>query len=153
MVTRTDDQATDALFRALADSTRRDILRRAIGEEQSISSLAERYSMSFAAVQKHVSVLERSALIGKHRRGKEQIVRARPETLRRAAQLLGEFEQLWAERIGRIDALLLDADAQPDAAGTSSPTTPTSTTAPTTSTSIPTTSTSPTTPTEKGRRS
>jgi DNA-binding transcriptional ArsR family regulator len=147
MVTRTDDQATDALFRALADSTRRDILRRAIGEEQSISSLAERYSMSFAAVQKHVSVLERSALIGKHRRGKEQIVRARPETLRRAAHLLGEFEQLWAERIGRIDDLLLDADAPPDAVGTSSPA------AHTTTTSIPTTSTSPTTPTEKGRRS
>ncbi len=97
---------TDAIFRALADSTRRDIVRRAIRQEQSISSLAERYAMSFAAVQKHVSVLERTALIGKTRHGKEQIVRANPETLQRAGRLLGEFEQLWRERLDRFGAAL-----------------------------------------------
>jgi len=109
MVTRESSETeTDAIFRALADSTRRDIVRRAILEEQSISALAEHYSMSFAAVQKHVAVLERSAIIEKQRRGKEQIVRARLDTIRRAGRLLGEFEQLWRGRLQRIDDLLRD---------------------------------------------
>lgn len=107
MVTRElSETETDAIFRALADSTRRDIVRRAILQEQSISSLAERYAMSFAAVQKHVAVLERTTLIQKTRRGKEQIVRANPETLKRAGRLLGEFEQLWRERLDRFGAVL-----------------------------------------------
>lgn len=98
----------DAVFRALADSTRRDIVRRTLGGEQSISTLAERYAMSFAAVQKHVAVLDRCGLVEKQRRGKEQLVRARADTLRRAQELLGEYERLWHDRIGRIDALLAD---------------------------------------------
>jgi len=98
----------DAVFHALADPTRRDIVRRAIRREQSISSLAERYTMSFAAVQKHVAVLERSTLVVKERRGKEQIVRANLGTLRRATRLLDEFEAIWRDRVLRIDALLAD---------------------------------------------
>ena len=98
----------DAVFHALADPTRRDIVRRAIRREQSISSLAERYTMSFAAVQKHVAVLERSTLVVKERRGKEQIVRANLDTLRRATRLLDEFEAIWRDRVLRIDALLAD---------------------------------------------
>jgi len=100
------ESEADAVFRALADTTRRDILRRAIRQEQSISSLAERYTMSFAAVQKHVMVLERSALIRKERRGKEQIVRADLETVQRASRLLGHFERLWTERFERLVELL-----------------------------------------------
>ncbi|WP_382306498.1 ArsR/SmtB family transcription factor [Herbiconiux sp. UC225_62] len=98
----------DAVFHALADTTRRDIVRRAIRREQSISSLAERYTMSFAAVQKHVAVLERSTLVVKERRGKEQIVRANLDTLRRATQLLDQFEAIWRDRVVRIDALLAE---------------------------------------------
>ncbi|SDZ14573.1 transcriptional regulator, ArsR family [Herbiconiux ginsengi] len=98
----------DAVFHALADTTRRDIVRRAIRREQSISSLAERYTMSFAAVQKHVAVLERSTLVVKERRGKEQIVRANLDTLRRATRLLDEFEAIWRDRVVRIDALLAE---------------------------------------------
>jgi DNA-binding transcriptional ArsR family regulator len=98
----------DAVFHALADTTRRDIVRRAIRREQSISSLAERYTMSFAAVQKHVAVLERSTLVVKERRGKEQIVRANLDTLRRATQLLDQFEAIWRDRVLRMDALLAD---------------------------------------------
>jgi DNA-binding transcriptional ArsR family regulator len=109
----------DAVFHALADTTRRDIVRRAIRQEQSISSLAERYTMSFAAVQKHVAVLERSTLIVKERRGKEQIVRANLDTLRRATRLLDEYEAIWRDRVLRIDALLAE-DAAETAAETSS---------------------------------
>jgi len=124
MVTRElSETETDAIFRALADSTRRDILRRAIRQEQSISALAERYSMSFAAVQKHVAVLERSAIIEKQRRGKEQIVRARLDTIRRAGRLLEEFEQLWHDRVQRIDDLLR-ADPLSDDAAAPHPETP-----------------------------
>jgi DNA-binding transcriptional ArsR family regulator len=101
----------DAVFHALADTTRRDIVRRAIRREQSISSLAERYTMSFAAVQKHVAVLERSTLVVKERRGKEQIVRANLDTLRRATRLLDEFEAIWRDRVVRIDALLAEETA------------------------------------------
>jgi len=101
----------DAVFHALADSTRRDIVRRAIRQEQSISSLAERYTMSFAAVQKHVAVLERSTLVVKERRGKEQIVRANLDTLRRATRLLDEYEAIWRDRVLRMDALLADEAA------------------------------------------
>ena len=98
----------DEIFRALADSTRRDILRRSIRQEQSISSLAESYPMSWAAVQKHVSVLERASLITKERRGKQQIVRAQLDTVRRASLLLDRFEQLWRDRITRLDDLLTE---------------------------------------------
>ncbi|MFB2598216.1 ArsR/SmtB family transcription factor [Herbiconiux sp. P17] len=103
----------DAVFHALADTTRRDIVRRAIRREQSISSLAERYTMSFAAVQKHVAVLERSTLVVKERRGKEQIVRANLDTLRRATRLLDEYETIWRDRVLRIDALLSEETPEP----------------------------------------
>jgi DNA-binding transcriptional ArsR family regulator len=71
---RTEDEA-DRLFQALADTTRRDILRRCVGGEPSVSALAGVYPMSFAAVQKHVAVLERAGLVVKERRGREQLVR------------------------------------------------------------------------------
>ena len=106
------ESEADAVFRALGDRTRRDIVRRAIQREQSISELAAHYAMSFAAVHKHVAVLERSALVTKSRVGKEQIVRAAPETLRRATELLGAFEQLWRGRLERITEVLSD-DAPP----------------------------------------
>ena len=96
----------DRAFRALADATRRDILAHAISREQSVSELARRYEMSFAAVQKHVAVLERAALITKERRGREQIVHGNPTTVRRATELLGIFEQLWIERATKIADVL-----------------------------------------------
>lgn len=78
----------DRVFRALSNATRRDILARTLVEEQSVSALARHYDMSFAAVQKHVSVLERAGLLVKRTRGRERVARADPATLRRAAQLL-----------------------------------------------------------------
>ncbi len=88
------DADADRVFQALADSTRRDILARAIEREQSVSALARRYEISLTAVQKHVAVLERAGLIGKRRSGREQIVVANQATLRQAATLLESFEQL-----------------------------------------------------------
>ncbi len=98
----------DRVFHALSDSTRRDILARAIEREQSVSALARRYEISLTAVQKHVTVLERAALINKHRSGREQLVVADPETLRRANQLLETFEQLWIHRTNQIAEILTE---------------------------------------------
>jgi DNA-binding transcriptional ArsR family regulator len=96
----------DLLFHALADATRRDIIERVLHREQSVTSLAAGYAMSFAAIQKHVAVLERAALVRKERQGREQVVHPIPENLRRARQLLEEYELLWRRRIARIDQLL-----------------------------------------------
>jgi DNA-binding transcriptional ArsR family regulator len=100
------EEDVDRIFRALADRTRRDILRRAIQSGESVSVLSRHYQMSFAAVQKHVAVLERAALVTKERHGREQIVHTNRSTLRRAMSLLDAFEQLWIQRIGQITDIL-----------------------------------------------
>ena len=102
------DADVDALFHSLADATRRDIVRRVIEHEQSVSSLASAYAMSFAAVQKHVAVLERASLVVKQRRGREQIVHADPVTLKRARLLLERYESLWRHRAAAIDRVLAE---------------------------------------------
>lgn len=98
----------------MADTTRRDILVRAITCEQSVSSLARHYEMSFAAVQKHVAVLERAALVTKTRRGREQIVRANTTTLRQATELLDAYERLWDQRAKQIAELLAGEEGDGD---------------------------------------
>lgn len=109
MVAQTlSDDDVDRIFKALADRTRRDIVRRTLSEEASISELAKDYEMSFAAVQKHIAVLEAADLVARVPRGRERIIRGNPETIRRAQQLLGHFEQLWRGRIDRLDALLAE---------------------------------------------
>ena len=102
------DAEVDAVFHALADATRRDIVARVIEREQSVSSLAASYAMSFAAVQKHVTVLERASLVAKTRRGRERIVRADPAAIARARALLEHYETLWRHRAARIDAILAE---------------------------------------------
>jgi DNA-binding transcriptional ArsR family regulator len=96
------------LFRALADHTRRDILARVLIGEQSVSALAARYDMSFAAVQKHVAVLEGAGLVRKRRQGRERFVRADPRRLARARDLLTRLEHLWRARVDRLDAILAE---------------------------------------------
>lgn len=107
------DVEIDRIFQALAASTRRDILRRTIGEEQSVSELAREYDMSFAAVQKHVAVLESAELIIKRAAGRERLVRANPEMIARARALLARYEELWRARVDRLDALLAEPDPEP----------------------------------------
>ncbi len=110
-MTETHEDRADALFHALADRTRRDIMRRVLAGEHSVSALAAGYDMSFAAVQKHVSVLEKAGLLTKRRRGREQLARGDVEAVRSVASLLTELEQVWRGRVARIDDLLA---ADPD---------------------------------------
>lgn len=105
---------TDALFRALADATRRDIVARVLVEEQTVSALAARYAMSFAAVQKHVAVLERAELVTKHRVGREARVHGNVRTLERASALLAQLERIWRDRFAQIDDLIPSLDPGED---------------------------------------
>jgi DNA-binding transcriptional ArsR family regulator len=107
-----EEGEVDRIFGALADPTRRDILGRAIGHEQSVSALARQYDMSFAAVQKHVAVLERATLVTKERRGREQIVQANRATLGKAAALLDNYEQLWIQRATQIAEILINSKGE-----------------------------------------
>jgi DNA-binding transcriptional ArsR family regulator len=112
-VTVAADQA-DALFHALADRTRRDILRRVLVGEHSVSGLAEKYDMTFAAVQKHVAVLEKAGLLTKRRSGREQLASGNVEAVRSVASMMSELEQVWRGRIAQIDALLASDLEQED---------------------------------------
>lgn len=108
MLGSSEDRA-DALFHALADRTRRDILRRVFAGEYSVTSLAGAYDMSFAAVQKHVAVLERAGLLKKRRQGREALASGEVEAVRSASALLFELEGIWRGRIGRIEDVLNQA--------------------------------------------
>jgi DNA-binding transcriptional ArsR family regulator len=107
------DETVDELFHALADPTRRDILRRCVAAEPSVSRLAQAYPMSFAAVQKHVAVLERAGLVTKERRGREQLVRTDAGAVGRARHALDELETTWRGRVDRMSDLLAQG-TEPD---------------------------------------
>jgi len=101
-----NEDRADALFHALADRTRRDILRRVLVGEHSVSALAANYDMSFAAVQKHVAVLEKAGWLSKRRNGREQLALGEVDAVRSVASMLVELEDLWRGRIARIDELI-----------------------------------------------
>ncbi len=102
----TREDRADALFSALSDRTRRDILRRVLAGQHSVTALAASYDMSFAAVQKHVAVLEKAGLLNKRRSGREQLASGDVEAVRSVASMLDELESVWRGRVARIDALL-----------------------------------------------
>ncbi len=103
-----DRPEADRLLHALADATRRDIVSVVLGEAHSVSSLARRYPMSFAAVQKHVAVLEEVGLVTKEKRGREQLVRGDVERVRIARAALDQLEQVWRDRVARMDEILAE---------------------------------------------
>ena len=102
------DEQVNKVFRALADATRRDIVRRTLSAEVRVSDLAAAYNMSFAAVQKHVAALEAAGLVTKIAHGRERIVRGQPDTIRHVQELLTAYEDIWRQRISRLDDFLAD---------------------------------------------
>ena len=104
----------DRVFGALADGTRRDIVRRAIYGDEGVAELAGHYPMSFAAVQKHVAILERAGLVAKHRNGRRKIVRTEVDALRIAQGLLKRYEDMWRDRFDRMNQLLQDEAKEKD---------------------------------------
>jgi len=108
VVDRVSEDDVDRMLHALADATRRDIVRRSVSGELSVSRLADGYAMSFAAVQKHVAVLARAGLVSKVRRGRESLVVADPDALARARGALDALENEWRGRVDRMAGLLAD---------------------------------------------
>jgi DNA-binding transcriptional ArsR family regulator len=100
---------TDQIFHALGDATRRDIVTRVMRAPLNVSTLSGFYEMSFAAVQKHVAILERAGLVRKQPHGREQIVHGNPATIRKARRLLDQLEAVWLARIDRLDQLLTES--------------------------------------------
>jgi DNA-binding transcriptional ArsR family regulator len=103
----------DRLFAALADATRRDIVRRAMAGEEGVAEIARHYPMSFAAVQKHVAILERAGLVEKQQVGRRKLVRTNINGLHAAQHLLDRYEHLWRERVGRMTEILSERESQP----------------------------------------
>jgi DNA-binding transcriptional ArsR family regulator len=104
----------DRMFGALADATRRDIVRRSIDGSEGVAELAGHYSMSFAAVQKHVAILERAGLVTKQRIGRRKVVRVNVAGLQAARRLLDRYEELWRGRIDRMTALVTPGPEEED---------------------------------------
>lgn len=109
MVARLTDARLDRVFRALADATRRDIVRRTLVGDVSVSGLAVDYDMSFAAVQKHVAVLEKAGLVRKTSVGRERLVRAELDQIARARACLQQLEAVWRHRLDALDAVLSES--------------------------------------------
>ena len=103
-----EETRADRVFRALADRTRRDVMRRAMNGTLSVSELARMYPMSTTAVQKHVAVLEKAGLVHLKRHGRQLLVQTEIDAVARAQALLVEFEQLWSGRLERIGDVLAE---------------------------------------------
>ena len=112
-----DEDRADALFHALADRTRRDILRRVLAGEHSVSTLAASYDMSFTAVQKHIAVLEKAGLITRRRSGREVLTSGDIAAVRSIGSLLRGLEDIWRGRVTRIDDLLAEPPTRPTSPG------------------------------------
>lgn len=96
----------DRIFQSLSDPTRRDILRRVMQRELSVGELVEKYEMSFAAISKHLKVLENAKLVQKRREGKKYMVALMPDALETADDYLEQYRLLWQSRHDKLEKLL-----------------------------------------------
>ncbi len=96
----------DDIFHSLADPIRRDILRRVMECELSVGELVEKYQVSFAAISKHIKVLEKANLVHKRKEGKKYMVALRPETLEEVDKYLEQYRTMWESRYNKLDSLL-----------------------------------------------
>jgi DNA-binding transcriptional ArsR family regulator len=96
----------DTLFSSLSDPTRRDILSRVALGEQSIGELVKRYEVSFAAISKHLMIMERAKLIIKRKDGRKQMISLAPDALKSADEYLEQYRQMWQGRYDKLDALI-----------------------------------------------
>jgi DNA-binding transcriptional ArsR family regulator len=100
------NQHLDSLFHSLSDPIRRDILHRVAKQESSVGELVSHYNISFAAISKHLKVLEKSQLIKKRKEGKKHMVILAPNTLKSADEYLEQYRKMWQSRHDKLAALL-----------------------------------------------
>lgn len=96
----------DLVFAALSDPTRRDILSRIARSELSISDLVKGYDMSFAAISKHLMIMERAKLLIKRKEGRKQMISLAPEAFQNADAYLEEYRRIQQSRYNKLDALI-----------------------------------------------
>lgn len=96
----------DNIFASLSDPTRRDILSRVAHCELSVGELAAHYNLTFAAISKHLKVMERACLIVKRRDGKKQMVSLAPEALMSADEYLEQYRRMWQSRYDKLETLI-----------------------------------------------
>lgn len=96
----------DTIFASLSDPTRRDILARVARTEMSVGELVKKYDMSFAAISKHLKVMERARLVNKRKEGKKQMVTLAPGALKSADEYLEQYREMWQSRYDKLDALV-----------------------------------------------
>lgn len=108
----------DAIFAALADPTRRDILQRLCAHEMTVGEVAEPYDMSLAAISKHLKILEKARLILKRKHGKERLVSVSPYAFKDASDYLEEYRHLWEERLDSLGRYLASTNTEGDNDGT-----------------------------------
>ncbi len=101
----------DTVFQALADPTRRSMLKSLAGGERNVSDLAAPFRMSFAASAKHVKVLENAGLVRRKVHGRSHIIRLNPAPLAAADKWLRYYEHFWTERLDVLEGLLRAEDA------------------------------------------
>ncbi|MFY1672349.1 ArsR/SmtB family transcription factor [Plantactinospora sp. WMMB334] len=106
MKSAVEDERLDALFTALADRTRRDIVARLSVGEATVKELAEPYAMSMQAVSQHLGVLERSGLISRGRHRQTRPCRLEPAALEAAVSWIDESRRRWSERMDRLETHL-----------------------------------------------
>src|SRR4029453_6223986 len=106
MATTIEDQRLDALFTALSDRTRRDIVARLSGGEATVKELAEPYAMTMQAVSQHIRVLERSGRIRRGRPRHTRPTRLEPAALEVAVSWIEESRRMWSERMDRLETHL-----------------------------------------------
>jgi len=104
------EDALDAAFAALANPTRRAILRRLSHGEASVNALAEPFDMSLPAISKHIKVLEEAGLIERRRVAQSRPCRLAPHSLEAVASWVDEQHDLWNDRFDRLDAQLQHDD-------------------------------------------
>jgi DNA-binding transcriptional ArsR family regulator len=112
--TATEDQRLDAVFTALSDRTRRDIVARLSTGEATVKELAEPYAMSMQAVSQHIRVLERSGLISQGRHRQTRPCRLEPAALETALSWIDESRRTWSERMDRLETRLARLQEQED---------------------------------------
>ncbi len=89
-------------FRALADPTRRDILRLLASNEMSIAEVAENFEMTRAAVKKHLSILSEGDLISVRTDGRSRVNALNPDGLRRVFDWFSYFDGFWDDRLSAL---------------------------------------------------
>lgn len=100
----------DTIFGSLADPTRRDIIARVAQKEYSVGELVSNYDISFAAISKHLKVLEAAQLITKRKKGKKQLVTLAPNALKSADEYLEQYRQTWEGSYNKLDTLLKEGE-------------------------------------------